>query len=101
MPGYFALVPWVLVALLLIACVTLRIVTDYTSDGYGRSEIRHSSPTQSLATALPSVPDTTSEAGPAPQPVAQPAPESSAQIEAIAQAAPEIPPQIEPAAETA
>src|SRR5262245_28859032 len=99
MPGYFAVVPWVLVALLLVASVTLRIVTDYTSDRYGLSEPRHSSPTQSLATAPPSAPDTMSKAVLAAQPAAQAAPESPAQIESVAQAAPEIPAQIEPAAE--
>src|SRR5262245_2750175 len=88
MPGYFAAVPWVLVALLLVANITLRIGTDYTSDRYWLSEPWHSSPTRSLATAPPTTP--------APAPDVTPEPKLDAAPKA--QSAPEVLPKVKPAA---
>ena len=91
MAGYFAVVALVLVALLLVVNIALRIgpLIDYTPDRYGLSKSRHSSPTQSLATAPPAAPETTSEAVLAARPQPQSAPEIPAKVEPAARAAPE------------
>jgi hypothetical protein len=62
-PGYFSVVVWALVAPLLLAVylALIGLIKDYTPDRYELSKSRHSSPTQGLATAPPSAPDTTSE----------------------------------------
>jgi hypothetical protein len=103
MAGYFAVVAFGLVTLLLVVNVALRIgpLTGYTPDRYGLSESRHSSPTQSLGTAPPPAPETTSEAILAARPKPQSAPEIPAKVEPEARAAPEIPARVEPAARAA
>jgi hypothetical protein len=100
MLGYFSVVVWALVAPLLLAVYLALIgpIKDYTPDRYELSKSRHSSPTQGLATAPPSAPDTTSEAALAAQPTAQAETEEPAKVEPAAEAAPEIPAKIEPAA---
>ena len=101
MLGYFSVVVWALVAPLLLAVYLALIgpIKDYTPDRYELSKSRHSSPTQGLATAPPSAPDTTSEAALAAQPTAQAETEEPAKVEPAAEAAPEIPAKIEPTAQ--
>jgi hypothetical protein len=91
MLGYFLVVFFGLVAPLLLALsvVLMGPIKDYTPDRYELSKSPHSSSTQSLATAPPSAPDTTSEAALAAQTKAQSAPEISAKVEPTAQAEPE------------
>ena len=103
MLGYFSVVVWALVVPLLLA-VYLALIgpnKDYTPDRYELTKSGHFSRTQSLATAPPSAPDTTSEAARAAQPKAQSAPESPAKVEPTAEAAPESPAEVEPTAEAA
>jgi outer membrane biosynthesis protein TonB len=101
MLGYFSVVVWALVAPLLLAVYLALIgpIKDYTPDRYELSKSRHSTPTQGLATAPPSAPDTTSEAALAAQPTAQAETEEPAKVEPAAEAAPEIPAKVEPTAQ--
>ena len=96
MLGYFKMVVWVVVPLLL---AVVLIGTDYIPERYEQSKFRHSGPTQSLATAPPSAPDTTLKAALAAQPKAQSAPDIRAKFEPTAEAAPEVPAKVEPAAQ--
>src|SRR5262245_9710302 len=98
MRGYFSVVVWAFVAPLLLALYLALIgpIKDYFPDRYELSKSRHSSPTQSLATAPPAASDTTLETALAAQPKAQSAPETPAKVEPTAEVAPEIPAKIEP-----
>jgi outer membrane biosynthesis protein TonB len=95
---YFLVVVFgALVAPLLLAVylALIGLIKDYTADRYEPSKPRHSSPTQSLATAPPSAPDTMSEAALAAQPKAQAEPEEPAKAESTVQAEPEEPAKVE------
>ena len=97
MRGYFSVVVWAVI----LAVYLALIIKDYFPDRYELSNSRHSGPTQSLATAPPSAPDTTLEVALAAQPKAQSAPDIRAKVEPTAEAAPESLAKVEPTAEAA